>query len=266
MLNTFFLHGLKKHAQSRSLRNVYTPKPELESHWKSMVRSKSFHRACKPQPHYVHFVFSLRFQITRSLYKMLHKALYEVKSPVNTPPGYSQCSKYSFLKKSNQFTNILVLELLHTSATWGLCFFGKTCWHRFPMWCFFVFWAAQTKSNPLHCVVGVGGNRKSRYPKSCCLNLRLSARLGSTASSRERCFFVLFGWIDPLTYTYIHTYIYTDTRGLKSAYFHMVCWDFHLDERLGGMFFLVHSDMSRGADCKHRTSRSGLVPMQPAVI
>lgn len=128
------------------------------------------------------------------------------------------------------------------------------------MWCFFVFWAAQTKSNPLHCVVGVGGNGKSRYPKSCCLNLRLSARLGSTASSRERCFFLLFGWIDPLTYTYIHTYIYTDTRGLKSAYFHMVCWDFHLDERLGGMFFLVHSDMSRGADCKHRTSRSGLFP------
>ena len=92
----FFLHRPKKHAQSRSLRNVCTLKPELESHWNSMVRSKSFHRACKPQPHYVHFVFGSRFQITRSLYKTLHKALYKVESPVNTPPGYSQCSKYPF--------------------------------------------------------------------------------------------------------------------------------------------------------------------------
>lgn len=150
-----FLQGLKKHAQSRSLRNVYTPKPELESHWKSTVRSKSFHRACKPQPHYVHFVFSLRFQITRYLYKTLHKALYEVKSPVNTPPGYSQRSKYSFLKKnSNQFTHILVLELLHTSATWGLCFFGRTCWYWFLMSCFLC--SEQHKPNPTPSIVLLG--------------------------------------------------------------------------------------------------------------
>lgn len=45
MLNTFFLHGLKKHAQSRSLRNVYTPKPELKVDGSFQIFSPSLQTA-----------------------------------------------------------------------------------------------------------------------------------------------------------------------------------------------------------------------------